>query len=414
MKLSVRLVYDPHTLWALSAVAVRIAQRIGLHRDGSRLGLSIFETEIRRRVWWQLVIIDATLSHTSGSAPSPLPLEDTLSPLNINDSDLNPAMKVSPVESSGITEMTYCLVQYEFRRWLHHHTGTKFPIFSISQDSFGVSSESMVKKDHAVDELERILETKFIRHCDASIPLHVAILVVGRSCVLTMRLKAHHPRNRQKTDEAISQTERDQLFSHCLRIAEFTNMLHSTVSMQRYLWNLDYHFPWSSVIYMLSDLRWRTAGEEATKAWELVDAMCYNRFKQFLKKPLRPLSLAVSNLGVKAWTAYVAECEVRSQPALSQPGIIEIFQYIIKRTKPFASAQANFLSAGEARAPETVMMSAGTNIPIANQQANTNEIPGERLHPIAFDDIIDLDSINDSPMDWGQWDDLLVQFQCQP
>lgn len=325
-------------------------------------------------------------------------------------------MKAKPVEASGPTEMTYCLVQYEFRRWLHHHTGSKFPIFSISQDSFGTSSGSMAQKDQAVNELERTLETKFIRHCDSSIPLHLATLVVGRSCVLTMRLKARHPRKCRETDEAVSQAERDQLFSHCVRIAELTVMLRSTALMQRYLWNLDYHFPWAPVIYMLSDLRRRPASKEKAKAWELVDAMCYSRFKKFLEKPGRPLGLAVSNLGVKAWLAHVAECEARHQPALPQPEVVKIFQRMIQRVKPSTSSfQTDLSLERETRAPEAnMMMPFGTGVPSGNQQGHLNAGMNGNLGPIDFDGIIDPSSINDSPMDWGQWDELLVQFQAQP
>lgn len=48
---SVRDIYEPRTVWTLTGVVVRIAQGIGLDRDGTILGLSPFDTEIRRRIW---------------------------------------------------------------------------------------------------------------------------------------------------------------------------------------------------------------------------------------------------------------------------------------------------------------------------------------------------------------------------
>lgn len=42
-------------------VVIRNAERGGLHRDGSILGLSPYETERRRRVWWQLQHLDIAL-----------------------------------------------------------------------------------------------------------------------------------------------------------------------------------------------------------------------------------------------------------------------------------------------------------------------------------------------------------------
>ena len=51
---SVRDIYEPRALYSLTGVAVRIAQSMGFERDGDFLGLPPFETEIRRRMWWQL------------------------------------------------------------------------------------------------------------------------------------------------------------------------------------------------------------------------------------------------------------------------------------------------------------------------------------------------------------------------
>ena len=56
--LAVRQYHEPNSFWILTGTAVRLGQRIGLHRDGTLIGLSPFETEIRRRVWWQLMALD--------------------------------------------------------------------------------------------------------------------------------------------------------------------------------------------------------------------------------------------------------------------------------------------------------------------------------------------------------------------
>jgi Fungal specific transcription factor domain len=48
--LSVRDIYELHTVWTLTGVAIRIAEGMGLHRDRTSLGLPPFEAEIRRRI----------------------------------------------------------------------------------------------------------------------------------------------------------------------------------------------------------------------------------------------------------------------------------------------------------------------------------------------------------------------------
>nr|POF22348.1 transcription factor vrtr1 [Quercus suber] len=50
--LAVRGSCDPQTFWILTGIAVRMGQRIGLHRDGEDLGLDPFDVQMRRRLFW--------------------------------------------------------------------------------------------------------------------------------------------------------------------------------------------------------------------------------------------------------------------------------------------------------------------------------------------------------------------------
>jgi hypothetical protein len=66
--LAVRDIYEPRALYSLIGVAVRIAQVMGLERDGTFLGLTPFETELRRRIWWQLKMHDFRTAELCGLA----------------------------------------------------------------------------------------------------------------------------------------------------------------------------------------------------------------------------------------------------------------------------------------------------------------------------------------------------------
>nr|XP_018265258.1 transcriptional regulatory protein [Kwoniella dejecticola CBS 10117]OBR87416.1 transcriptional regulatory protein [Kwoniella dejecticola CBS 10117] len=44
--------------WPIIGTAVKVAQSLGLHRDGTSFGLSSYEVEERRQVWWELVTYD--------------------------------------------------------------------------------------------------------------------------------------------------------------------------------------------------------------------------------------------------------------------------------------------------------------------------------------------------------------------
>lgn len=61
---------DARKIWTLTGLVVRIAQTLGIHRDGSHFGLAPFEIEMRRRLWWQVCILDARSSEDHGCDPT--------------------------------------------------------------------------------------------------------------------------------------------------------------------------------------------------------------------------------------------------------------------------------------------------------------------------------------------------------
>ncbi|KEY69358.1 hypothetical protein S7711_08116 [Stachybotrys chartarum IBT 7711] len=103
-------------IWILNGLALRIAQSIGLHRDGERLGLPPFEAERNRRMWWQLICREARAGEDYGLQSTKelsLPASDTRIPLNVDDSDLYPGMERLPPERKTWTRMTFFRVKVD-------------------------------------------------------------------------------------------------------------------------------------------------------------------------------------------------------------------------------------------------------------------------------------------------------------
>lgn len=97
----------------LIPLAVRIAQSLGLHRDGTQLqNLSPFRTEIHRRLFWGVVVLDRRASEDIAMDPMFVSgVYDTHPPLNINDSDLLPQAAHLPIERKGFTESSFVLIR---------------------------------------------------------------------------------------------------------------------------------------------------------------------------------------------------------------------------------------------------------------------------------------------------------------
>ncbi|KAH0365529.1 hypothetical protein KCU65_g6014, partial [Aureobasidium melanogenum] len=74
---------------ALVGTAIRLAQCMGLHRDGTTFGLSAVDTHVRRLIWYQICYLDVRTCEATGPRPQIRKDEyDTKLPLNVNDTDL--------------------------------------------------------------------------------------------------------------------------------------------------------------------------------------------------------------------------------------------------------------------------------------------------------------------------------------
>lgn len=374
-----------------------MAQRLGLHRDGLSLGLSVFETEMRRRIWWQILTVDVHNARRAGSASNTIAISsmDTRLPLNINDIDLNPDMKETPLEHTGLTEMAFCLMKYEVGRFLCQNAG-------LPSNSYGVWSVltspfvEMTEKDRILNELENLLEGKFLKYSDESIPLHLLTLVVAKGALCTMALMMHQSHQGQERVAFISRRDNGRFFSRFLELAEYANMIHLTHATEGFLWHTRQHVPWHALIYLLSELQHRTAGSEVERAWRLMDSYYYRSYREIIPKTKNAFHLAIGNLAIKAWAAYETHSVDLNQYSISRPKLITALHRKLQGSpapaQPGVKSRSydNLSSTGYCEGPQLQDIT----FPDSSTPINYNASPSEYL-----------------PIDWGQWNDLLKQFQ---
>ncbi|EAW09333.1 Zn(II)2Cys6 transcription factor [Aspergillus clavatus NRRL 1] len=394
--LSMRAMSDPHSVWSLCGVAMRIAQRIGLHRDGSQMGLSVFETEMRRRLWLQLVILDATVARHSGiNMQIPFAATDVQTPLNVNDSDLDPRMKEAPREHSGPTEMIFCLTRNEYGEWLRRWSRTNNNQTEFPSPKFLTSSSLSLKdKDTAIQELETAMKTKYLQHCDKSIPLHSMTTVMGHSIVSLMKFIAHHPRQYSERSLSIPQNERDRLFVICLQVAENGEAVQAEELTRRYSWHAENHIPWDAVIYMLYELQHRISGDQIQRAWCVIDKLFSRQYQRQRKSARSPLHLAMQSLLIKTWDTHSQQRAHRGLPTLPCPLTVST----IKGRR--ITSESHCSNTESSSQPD--MMAEDT-------QRDLQETVNTSVASFGNSEI-DFGTFDFNAMPWGTWDDLLAKF----
>lgn len=349
---------------------------------------------MRRRIWFQLIIIDSTSAQFCGVATSPfLATADTQPPTNANDSDLDPRMTEPPPEKAGATEMIFCLTRAEFGKWLRRW-GKRYGDANSPWEFLSSSSMTLRQKDEAIDEFESIVESKFLRFCDPSIPLHLATTVMARSAVHYARLTAHHPRQYQDSTFQVPQKEKDIIYVNCLKMAEYANFAQINPSIQRFIWHMVNHMPWDAMIFMLSEMRNRSDPEEKSMVWQIIGDIYGRYLRQMTKSTHVPLHNALQNLIVKTWRAYIDGCNKGNRVPTPCP---EIVSTLLEKADSSCSTEKQMVK-GDSRMAEL-----GRQFEELPSQSIPNEYLGSGPEDINF-------LLTDSP-NWNEWDNLLNHFQ---
>ncbi|OAP54767.1 hypothetical protein AYL99_11215 [Fonsecaea erecta] len=300
--LTMREDYDARTTWTLAGVASRIGQGMGLHRDGTSLGVSPFETEMRRRLWWQITTLDFRSAELSGSGRSgDFSMSDTLVPSNVNDEDIYPDMTEPPVPHTRPTEMISCLLRCELGNFWKEKFRQRSTVALEHLRIDSPFTSFLEERDAFINELEQRLEEKFLRYCDPSTPIQFMAIIIGRGAINSMRLMAHHPRKWGKGKD-IPPAEREYLWNVSMNLLEGINLAHSSKPLRRFMWHTRVFFVWQAFIDILNELKERTLGDDVDKAWQEIDEI-YRHHPHFVTDYKKPLHVAVGSLCLKAYSA---------------------------------------------------------------------------------------------------------------
>lgn len=258
-------------IWTLTGLVVRIAQTIGVHRDGVHFGLKPFDVEMRRRLWWQVCILDTRASEDHGCDPTITEQSfDTKMPLNINDVDITPDMNDFPVERQGCTDMSFCLIRFEvsntFRRINYIPPG---PPKQCTEHLAGITLQ---EKEKWITECHQRLEERYLKDCDMTVPLFWVTATVARLMMSKMWLMVYHPFQRQDGGTTLPPEIKEKLFITSLENIEYSILLETEARTMKWGWLFKTYMQWHALAFILSELCYRTSGDMVERAWTAVES----------------------------------------------------------------------------------------------------------------------------------------------
>lgn len=152
-------------------VAIRIAQRMGIHSESALAKCGALEAELRRRLWWSLILFDTRIGELADFKTAMLtPTWDCRIPLNVNDSDFRLEMKESPQVQGKSTEALFAVVRSELADFVRH---TVFHLHFTSQALKPVAKDIQrrpIPEGSELVNLEIMFEDKYLKFCDSENP----------------------------------------------------------------------------------------------------------------------------------------------------------------------------------------------------------------------------------------------------
>ncbi|WKT46233.1 Zn(2)-C6 fungal-type DNA-binding domain [Fusarium oxysporum f. sp. vasinfectum] len=313
---AVRWFVDPRQVFCLIGLAVRIAQRMGLHRDPAQFGLPPFEVEQRRRLWWTLVGYDRRLGEMAGSTVTALSTGgDCKIPMNVNDSDLHVDGKELPTPHSGPTEMLFSLTRVELAMAVSSDSNRdSYKMNNTDKSPAGTPASKnqatirLAGQDgpaYTLDGFCAHIEGTYLSQCDPKIPLHFFTLTMTRQAMCKMRIISFLVRMHSNDDNLpLKDVERDSLFLQATQMIEYDNVVQSSESLRPFKWYSMHHFPFPAYMFLVQELRHRVSGPMVERAWDAIEKN--HDLRGLLNNYHNPMHMAFGGHFIKAWDAHEA------------------------------------------------------------------------------------------------------------
>ncbi|KAL4938441.1 fungal-specific transcription factor domain-containing protein [Aspergillus oleicola] len=247
-------------VYALVGLAVGMALKMGLNQDGESLGQPPFEVEMRRRLWWQLLILDMRMAEDRRSEPCILESSfNTRLPLNIADTNLHPDMSSSPLCGHDRTELLYSLVRFEVS-----YFARQIVFSDVFGDANAYATLSATQKHEAIELFKDRIENQYLFHCDQNVPLDKVTTWSARLILAKLKLMAMD----RIAVENVSPDQRIASRKAWIDILQDAEELRWYEDGKQWLWLFQTYIEWNALAQLLLHLRVEPIGDDSDQGWD--------------------------------------------------------------------------------------------------------------------------------------------------
>ena len=288
---------------------------MGLHRDGEILGLNPYETEMRRRVWWQIVALDSMYSATTGIKPtSLLSVADTNMPHNVNDTDFSTESTVIQPREGG-TEMAFVMIIYQLIKFITEHQAADFEHLLLGgvgaepgTPEYQTYQEVLHEFRGVIDEFDATLAEAERKYCDQTGgPLHALALFLRPNILKEGRAMGTSMEETPEWGTEVK-TPKDNFFRIWLTHHEGALGVYKMANQGGFTWAFKSHFHLDALVFLAGQLAERSPlGSFAERTWRVFDG--FYHYHEELWNLTQKAHVQLARVLLKAWEAREATTE---------------------------------------------------------------------------------------------------------
>ncbi|KAL9097492.1 MAG: hypothetical protein Q9165_000388 [Trypethelium subeluteriae] len=251
---------SPRFVWMMTGLLIRMAQYLGLQRDGSHFDhLSPFEVEMRRRIWWIICLLDARASQDQGTDLAITSSSfDTKIPSNINEADIQFESRQAPNERQGVTDST-------FPRIIAEMTNVQIEMMSTSAKD---GTEGLKDQSRLLNKIYEKMEHEYLQYTTESAnAAYWVVVTVARLTMAKMTLLVFLPVLSPYSSGHHSDEIRAKLLISAIEVAEYNHELNARQACRQWRWVYQTYTHWYAIVYLMLVVSQRPWSPLVERAW---------------------------------------------------------------------------------------------------------------------------------------------------
>jgi hypothetical protein len=247
---------------ALLGTAIRLAECMGLHRDGTFYSMKPVEVHVRRMLWYQLCFLDMRTCEATGPRPQIRQSDyDTKMPLNVDDVDLlspNP-----PTSDKKVwTDMSFTLMRFEYQELRNQNW---FNIQALDKKKISLTSV-VVKIQRFILEMEK----KWYGMINPEDPMQVLAKMILEMGCNGMHVQILH-RYLFSTTQKMPDRLRQLLIEAALEQMEICVEWEQREDMRDWIWYRGAFNQYHGALLLLIEVYAYPMRKEAGRIWKCLD-----------------------------------------------------------------------------------------------------------------------------------------------